>query len=1156
MPTYVEPEKRLGQSFWALVVSQFLGAMNDNAYRWMMALALISKFTYELDEAGNLMEVSWPVFVGGAVMAAPYILFSAAAGVVADRVGKRRMIVWMNLAEVLVMVLGLLAFLGDSALLCFMVLFLMLTQSAFFSPAKYGIIPELVPRERLSYANGVINATTNIAIILGTVGGTVLFKLWGAPEGVARASMTGSARASIIFIVVAAIGWLFSIRIRDTGVRSDEVKTASMWFWQDIRRNLKSVRGNRYLHLTLYAIGFFLFLGAYVQQNVTPYGINILNLSKAMSPNLFLLSAFGIGIGSFIAGKVSGRSIEIGLVPVGAGIVAGTLLLFFFPFAQTVWVSFPLFFLLGMGGGLYIVPLNAYVQHAAPEHERGEVIATSNFLSFCGMGLAAVLLLILQTVLRVDAALSFVFLGAITLVLTIIVVRVLPDFLIRFVGLIVTRILYRLTIIGRDNVPLEGGALLVGNHVSYVDAALVGATHQRRIRFLMAREYYNHPWFNWLFKLMRTIPVDQRDNPRDIVRALKEARKAIEDGYLVCIFAEGELTRTGAIMEFKRGMERIVQGTGCPIIPVCLHGIWGSTFSYREGMPLKRFPRRWGRRVSVAFGEPLGEYTEAFQVRQSVMELQSEAYMRDRDHHEPLPIEFARSARSHWRQPTMSDTLGREATAGRALVSAVVLSDALRDELKNDRAVGLILPTAVAGSVANIAVSFLGKITVNLNYTASPEALDSAIEQAGIRHVVTSKRFLSKLDERYKELPGLIYLEDVAKNINAFSKIRAFLKARFLPVKMLTPVRNINDVATILFSSGSTGKPKGVMLTHYNLLSNIESLHQLFNFNSNDVLCGSLPFFHAFGYSVTVWLPPVLGVGVAYHPNPLESAKIGKMVDERNCSYLIATPTFLLGYIRKVEKEQFASLKFVITGAEKLQPRIASAFEEKFGIEPMEGYGATELSPVAGLNVRDVEAGGVAQVGHRPGTIGRPIPGVTMRVVDPENYDKDLGYDTEGLLLVKGPNVMKGYLKQPGLTAEAIHEGWYVTGDMARISHDGFVQLTGRMSRFSKIGGEMVPHIAIEEKIQELLEKTEPVCAVSSVADEKRGERIVVLLTPDAGDADALHKMLRESDLPNLYVPSRKDIHQIDELPLLGSGKLDLKAIKAKAEELSGKGGE
>jgi acyl-[acyl-carrier-protein]-phospholipid O-acyltransferase/long-chain-fatty-acid--[acyl-carrier-protein] ligase len=218
----------------------------------------------------------------------------------------------------------------------------------------------------------------------------------------------------------------------------------------------------------------------------------------------------------------------------------------------------------------------------------------------------------------------------------------------------------------------------------------------------------------------------------------------------------------------------------------------------------------------------------------------------------------------------------------------------------------------------------------------------------------------------------------------------------------------------------------------------------------------------------------------------------------------------------------------------------------------MEGYGATELSPVAGLNIRNVEAGGVAQIGHRPGTIGRPIPGVAMRVVDPEDFEKDLGYDTEGMLVVKGPNVMKGYLGRPDLTRDVIQDGWYITGDMARISHDGFVELTGRLSRFSKIGGEMVPHIAIEEKIQEILEKTEPVCAVSSVPDPKRGERIVVMLTDEAGDPDQLHKALRNSDLPNLYVPSRKDFYRIDEIPMLGSGKLDLKAVNNLAKELAG----
>jgi len=264
---------------------------------------------------------------------------------------------------------------------------------------------------------------------------------------------------------------------------------------------------------------------------------------------------------------------------------------------------------------------------------------------------------------------------------------------------------------------------------------------------------------------------------------------------------------------------------------------------------------------------------------------------------------------------------------------------------------------------------------------------------------------------------------------------------------------------------------------------------------------------------------------------------------------LVSTPTFLLLYVRKVSPQQFSTLRIVITGAEKLKDWIAAAFHQRFGILPMEGYGATELSPVASVNLPSVDVGGVFQEGSRAGSIGRPIPGVTMKIVDSEHPERELDLGQDGLLLVKGPNVMKGYLNKPKKTAEVMLGDWYITGDIARMDEDGFVSITDRLSRFSKIGGEMVPHLAIEEKIQEVLGKTEPVCAVTALPDESRGERLVVLLTPEAGEPRDVHHRLKQSDLPNLWIPSRENFLSVERIPILGSGKVDLKGVRDLAKE-------
>jgi acyl-[acyl-carrier-protein]-phospholipid O-acyltransferase/long-chain-fatty-acid--[acyl-carrier-protein] ligase len=1148
---------KLTPSFWTLNVTQFLSAMNDNAFRFLLGLALVGHFS---DPAVGQQE--WPIYVAGLVFALPFILFSSAAGILADRFSKSRLIVIVNAVAVGAMLLAIPAFLSNSAILLYLVLFLMLTHSAFFTPCKLGILPEIVPRERISQANGLMEMFTNMAIILGSILGPWLYGRFGEPKSVAYASTASCWRGVALCAGVSVVAFVLCLLIRPTAPCATVAKRVNVRFWEDVLRNLRKYRSHQYLFLAVLAIGFFLFMGMYVQMNVLSYGRVVLDLDKEKASYLYLMLAVGIGVGSYLVGVGSGRVVEIGFIPVGALIVAASLMLLAVP-VQTVWYAVFLLFLMGVGGGFFIVPLYAFLQEEAPEEDRGELIATANFLSFCGVLLASVLMLLLDNVLGVPPTVRFFLLGAVMLGLTGYVVWLLPDFLIRFFVLVLTRTLYKVEAFGLENVPMTGPALIVCNHMSYIDAALVGSTHQRRVRFLMAREFYEHPWFQWLFRLIQAIPVAPDDSPKEIARALRTARQAMDDGYLVCIFAEGALTRTGATMEFKRGLERIVRNSDYPIIPTCLHGVWGSTFSYSNGRTTTRV-MRLRRRVSVVFGNPMPSTTKAFEVRTRVMELYSDLCEYDRTRHHSLPEEFATVARSSWRRFCMTDSLGRDLTFGETLTGSLALADALQPRVNGQKNVGILLPNSVAGALTNLAVGFLGKVAVNLNYTSSRTAVEAAIRQAELSTIITSKRFIERVG--YEGLEGCLYIEDLLRVITPARKAWAFLKALVCPVRFLVrrsaaeerdqPKVEVDEVATILFSSGSTGDPKGVMLSHYNILSNVQAVQQMLQFNREDVLCGVLPFFHSMGLTITLYLPILVGIGVAYHPNPLEAAAIGTLSKKYRCSILVATPSFLMLYTRKILPEQFHALRLVIVGAEKLKRRVAQAFEHRFGVEPYEGYGTTELSPVAGLNLTDVEMGGVKQVANKPGTIGRPLPGVTVRVVDPDNLDCDLGYEKEGLLLVKGPNVMKGYLKNPEGTARVIHNGWYITGDIAEIHHDGFVRITDRLSRFSKIAGEMVPHIAVEEKIQECVGQTEQVCAVTSVPDEKKGERLVVFLTADAGDPAEVHRMLRESGLPNLWLPNPNAYHVVEALPLLGSGKMDLRALKKMAADLETSGGE
>jgi acyl-[acyl-carrier-protein]-phospholipid O-acyltransferase/long-chain-fatty-acid--[acyl-carrier-protein] ligase len=398
-----------------------------------------------------------------------------------------------------------------------------------------------------------------------------------------------------------------------------------------------------------------------------------------------------------------------------------------------------------------------------------------------------------------------------------------------------------------------------------------------------------------------------------------------------------------------------------------------------------------------------------------------------------------------------------------------------------------------------------------------------------------------------------MFVEKVTKSFSGAEKAIAAARAFLLPAGVLEwiynrPRRDPDFLATIIFSSGSTGEPKGVMLSHYNIISNIDALGQIFWVTHEDRFLGVLPFFHSFGFTCTLWFPLVGGFGVVYHPNPMDAKAVGEMVSKYKATFLMSTPTFYSTYLRRCTKEEFASLRFAMVGGEKLRETIARAFLEKYGLELCEGYGATEMSPVISANMLNVDHGGEHQTGFKPGTVGHPLPGVVVKVIDPDTGEP-VPAGKPGLLLVKGPNRMIGYLGQPEKTAAAFRDGWYDTGDIAAMDDDGFIQITDRLSRFSKIGGEMVPHIKVEEAVNEIL--GEYASCVTAVPDEAKGERLVVLYTRKEIAPSELWQMLSESALPKLWLPKQDNFHAVDALPVLGTGKLDIRQAKALARELS-----
>jgi acyl-[acyl-carrier-protein]-phospholipid O-acyltransferase/long-chain-fatty-acid--[acyl-carrier-protein] ligase len=1137
----VIPEtQRSEHGFWALIVTQFQGAFSDNILRNLLLAMVVGMGLAGDDRARFVALVAF-------LFSMPFVLFSMVGGWLADRFSKRQVTIWTKVMEIGAMTLATAGLARHSWATSLVALVLVATQAALFGPSKYGLLPELLPAKRLSWGNGVIELGTFLAIIVGTVSGASLAENFHGRE----------VYAGYALLALAVTGFFTSLGIDRVPAAAPE-KKLTINFLSDLWQQIGLMRKDQPLFLAVLGNTYFWFLGSLLFSTIFVYGPEVLHVGPSKTGYLNAALALGIGIGSLVAGFVSGNKIEYGLIPLGAigmtvtAFAFGTMHLGLIGSGVTLGV-------LGFWAGFFAVPVNALIQHRPAEKDKGGIIAAANLLSFVGMALSSGVYFVFTEYVHLNSRGVIVAASFITAAGTVYVLMLLPEWFGRLLLFFFTHTVYMVKVLGRDNFPERTGALLVCNHMSFVDVALLIASTDRPIRFLMYKGIYDQKLIKPFAKMMKAIPISSEQRPRDMIRSLRTATDALRQDEVVCIFAEGQITRTGQLLPFRRGLERIMKGVDVPIVPVNLDGVWGSIFSFERGRFLWKMPRRIPYPVTVSFGQPMPPTTSAIEVRRAVQELQAEAFQQRKRRMRTLDRAFVRTARRFPLRFMMADGKTPKVRFGAALSKTIFIARRLRPVIGDKQMVGMLLPPSVGGALTNYALMTMGRIAVNLNYTASTEVIASCAAQCDVDVVITSKAFVERFPKL--EIPGrTVFLEDALQAPRAGEKLAALALAWLFPQGLLrraigarraTSKQPVDDLATVIFSSGSTGDPKGVMLTHYNIASNIQQVSQVFMLDGHDKILGILPFFHSFGFMAALWMPAVNGVGVVYHPNPLDAQVIGELVGKYRVTFLIATPTFLQAYMRRCSPESFGSLQYVLVGAEKLPERVALAFEDTFGIRPLEGYGCTECSPVVTVNGRDFRAPGFMQVGGRRGKIGHPLPGVSVRVVDLDTGEP-VAPGTPGMLLVKGPNVMKGYLGKPEKTAEVLHDGWYTTGDVALMEDDGFLTITDRLSRFSKIGGEMVPHIKIEDKLHELAGVTEQVFAVTALPDEKKGERIVVVSTLSAEKLAPVVEKFAQSDLPALWKPRASQFFHIDALPVLGTGKIDLRGVKAMAAELAG----
>ena len=1145
-----------------LIKIAFLFVVFCNAFVDVTHKVLLQNIAFKVFDGST--QVVWISIINSLIII-PFILLFTLSGFLSDKYDKKNILVYGAVSSFLLSILMIISYLSGNFYFAMGSLVLLAIQSAVYSPAKFGIIIDIYGRKNLASGNAFLQAISMMAILFSIASASIVFEIFYNNNNLQTLTTKEELLSAILpltyYIVPFAflemlVSFLFLKNISTSYNKNKDLTLNKKELFQGklLQNNMKILTSNNAIFLSVIGLSVFWGISQSTMAVFPSFAKMYLGISDVSIINGVIgASGIGIAIGSIMYSKISKYYIEVGTIPLAAFGMALTLYISTLVASPILLAIIFLFF--GFFGGMFIVPLNALIQFNAKKKVLGTILAGNNWFHSVSM----FLMLGMTTIVSYygfDPLKTIYLILLITLAGTIYTVYKLPQSLILLFLKTIVGMKYKLEVNGITNIPQTGGVLLLGNHISWIDWAVVLMAVPKEVRFVMDKTIYSKWYIKWIFRMFNAIPISNASSKTTI----KIIAKQLDEGNIVVIFPEGSITRNGHLGEFKKGFEKILEltNTDVKVVPFYIRGLWESMFS-RANQKFKKSNRT--NSVTISFARYMKkENANIISVKKQIINLSTKSWQEHIKNLKPLNETIFNRLKELKNNMIFTDSTGLELSGHKFLTASIVFKNLLKKQIENQN-VGILLPSSSAGAFINYSVLLMGKTAVNLNYTSQIETLKYCISKAQIKSIITSRKFIEKLELRGIDLKEafedveLIYLEDLRQNISKAKSLSVFLSVKILPSLLsklihLTKTKK-DDTVLILFSSGSEGTPKGIELSGDNILGNAQQIANIINVNDEDIILGSLPLFHAFGIVVTTYLPLIEGIRCVAHPDPTDGLAIAKLISSYKVTIMCGTSTFFRLYTKnqKIHSLMFESLRLVVSGAEKLREDVRIEFKKRFAKDILEGFGTTETSPVATCNLPDVLSPDFSiQKGQKAGTVGMAIPGTTIKVVDPVTF-KELKVNEEGMILISGIQVMKSYLDDEERTKKALKvinaKTYYITGDKGKLDEDGFLTIVDRYSRFAKIGGEMISLGAIEELISKFIESTDNLIdfLVTSLEDEKKGEKIILLISNANKEfiQELKEKILKNFD-NKLMIPS--EIKIVEEIPKLGSGKKDF--VKAK----------